>query len=236
MTMAADIRAHIFRAQEGQLFSSRDFLKYGSRTSVDQTLYRLVRLGVIVRIAQGVYMRETADSWRPSIEELARFKAKILGKELISTSNSAFGSSDDRAESTFICSGISDSSFKYGKHKIKLKAKHRSKSDPIDDDSQTPGSVGESSLGAMPCGALPANKRTLPNLDILFNDPGCHSKSSFEYLEFKSENPKQINKRSQLPNWLSSGYQWLKQIVRPKTNSISVTLPDRADEALSLID
>ncbi|MBX9723981.1 MAG: type IV toxin-antitoxin system AbiEi family antitoxin domain-containing protein [Candidatus Obscuribacterales bacterium] len=124
MVMAADIRHHIFSLPEGRMFSSRDFLICATRATVDQTLHRLMERGVIVRVARGVYMRETANGWRPSVDELARFKAKTFSKEIYLVA-SADNDKNTTAETeqfktTFYCSGGS-SSFMYGDNRIYLK-------------------------------------------------------------------------------------------------------------------
>ncbi len=125
MVMAARIRRHIFLLTEGEMFSSQELLVHANRPTVDQTLHRLVRTGIIVRITRGIYMRETADSWRPSVEEVARMKAKIFAKEIV------FGSNDtatllglpvnDSSNTTFICSSGRSSSFIYGDKRVQLK-------------------------------------------------------------------------------------------------------------------
>ncbi len=124
MVMAADIRHHIFSLPEGLMFSSRDLLLYATRATVDQTLHRLMEKGVIVRVARGVYMRETENGWRPTIDELARFKAKAFSKEIYIAAaadhDKSTSSDGDQVKTTFYCSGGS-SSFMYGDNRIYLK-------------------------------------------------------------------------------------------------------------------
>lgn len=80
MSLALLIRRHIFRLPEGKLFTSRDLLGYAPRSTVDRTMYILVKKGIVVRVARGVFMRETADGWRPSIEEVVKVKAEAFGR------------------------------------------------------------------------------------------------------------------------------------------------------------
>jgi hypothetical protein len=51
------VRRHINQLSAHELFTTGDFLNYGSRCSVDQILSRLVREGVIFRISPGVFAR-----------------------------------------------------------------------------------------------------------------------------------------------------------------------------------
>jgi hypothetical protein len=125
MYMSARIRQHIFSLEEGVLFTSRDLLRYGTRCTVDQTLFRLLKRGVIVRIARGVFMRETDTGWRPGAQEVATVKARAFGKQIYlerQTGGAHDGSSNGLfSDRTFRCSGRS-SSFVYGEQRIYLRA------------------------------------------------------------------------------------------------------------------
>ena len=55
MSISTKIRSSISDMPKGAVFSSTDFLSVGSRASIDQTLYRMVNAGEIVRIARGLY-------------------------------------------------------------------------------------------------------------------------------------------------------------------------------------
>src|SRR3970040_2969818 len=57
MTISATIRSRIGRFRRGEPFTSRELLALGSRASVDQTLSRLVRQGVISRVSRGIYVK-----------------------------------------------------------------------------------------------------------------------------------------------------------------------------------
>ncbi|MBX9687782.1 MAG: type IV toxin-antitoxin system AbiEi family antitoxin domain-containing protein [Candidatus Obscuribacterales bacterium] len=80
MSVAARIRKFLVRTEKGQLFTTRQFLGYGSRGAVDQTLYSLVKHGVIMRIARGVFM--LAGSGLPSAFEVAKVKAAAFYKQV----------------------------------------------------------------------------------------------------------------------------------------------------------
>lgn len=49
------IRQAIADQPQGAVFSSADFLSAGTRSAVDQTLFRLMKEGVIARVARGLY-------------------------------------------------------------------------------------------------------------------------------------------------------------------------------------
>jgi hypothetical protein len=70
--------------KEGQIFTTRDCLIYGKRSNVDNTLFRLVRLGVIKRLTRGVFTRRTSNIAYPSTFEMATIKAQAFGKKLLS--------------------------------------------------------------------------------------------------------------------------------------------------------
>lgn len=116
MTMSMRIRNAIFSMPEGRLFTSNALLSCGSRTAVDQNLHRLAKQGIIIRVARGVFMRETADRRRPSAQEVAIAKASAFGKQIaVSQANGK-----DSNSTTFLCSGGS-SSFQFGNMRIRFK-------------------------------------------------------------------------------------------------------------------
>lgn len=82
MTASAFVRRYVFQLKVGQTFSTRDVLHLGSRTSVDQALRVLVKQGMIVRLARGVYRRGDDTLPPPSPLEVATIKATSYGKEL----------------------------------------------------------------------------------------------------------------------------------------------------------
>jgi len=65
---ARTIRQRLEEAPAGAPFTSAELLEFGTRASVDQTLSRLVRAGVIDRIARGVFVKP----------EVSRFVGKVM--------------------------------------------------------------------------------------------------------------------------------------------------------------
>jgi len=82
MWTAASIRRHITRLADDQIFSTREFLTYGLRGAVDQALYRLVKSKYIVRLARGVFIKNSKTLQLPSIKDIAIAKARAFGKRL----------------------------------------------------------------------------------------------------------------------------------------------------------
>jgi hypothetical protein len=76
-----DIRAHIDALPHDQVLTTREFLEYGFRNTVDKTLSRLVKDEVLVRIARGVFIKATSPI--PPPLKVALVKAKAFGKELV---------------------------------------------------------------------------------------------------------------------------------------------------------
>lgn len=69
---AAQIRKRIEAMPEGEPFTPAAFLECGTRASVDQTLSRLVKAGVIERVTRGVFVRP----------EVSRFVGKVMPEPL----------------------------------------------------------------------------------------------------------------------------------------------------------
>jgi hypothetical protein len=74
------IRRHIFSQPQGKILLTRDFLRYGLRGTVDVSLHRLVRSQMLMRVADGVFVRE--GSKIPTVEEIANAKAERFGKKV----------------------------------------------------------------------------------------------------------------------------------------------------------
>lgn len=80
MWTTARIRRHIQRLDNAP-FSSRLFLNYGSRSAVDQAIWRLVKRGEIMRVARGLFIKPGAP--HPSSFEIARAKAEAFGRIIL---------------------------------------------------------------------------------------------------------------------------------------------------------
>ena len=83
---AGSIRARIARMATGAPFISTDFQDCGTRASVDQTLSRLVKFGMIARVARGVFVRPEISRFvgpvPPEPIKVAEALAKINGAQV----------------------------------------------------------------------------------------------------------------------------------------------------------
>lgn len=80
------IRQYIFTLPPRRMFTTRDVLHCGKRSAVDQCLHMLIKNGMIIRLARGVFMRPVADSDLPSRAQIAVVKARAFGRRIINQS------------------------------------------------------------------------------------------------------------------------------------------------------
>ena len=81
MSCIGAIREHISLLPDDAIFATRDLVKYGLRTTVDQSISQLILSGVIVRLARGIFIKSVAQL--PSVLDIAAYKARSFGKELV---------------------------------------------------------------------------------------------------------------------------------------------------------
>src|SRR5579883_3317954 len=67
------------------LFTTRDVIHCGIRSSVDSAISRLVRMQLIERHARGVFMRTRGKTKEPSIFEIASIKARSFFRQIYTT-------------------------------------------------------------------------------------------------------------------------------------------------------
>jgi len=75
------IRKHILGLPLNEICFTRDFLAYGQRTTIDTSLWRLVGRGMLLRVADGIFVRE--GSKIPTLEEIVKAKAAKFGKQIV---------------------------------------------------------------------------------------------------------------------------------------------------------
>lgn len=78
----SDILEHINRLNPGDIFSTREMLKYAPRNSVDKTLHYLNKEGVITRVGWGLYTPGDG-TILPSAEDVVKAKAHAFDRILI---------------------------------------------------------------------------------------------------------------------------------------------------------
>lgn len=121
----ARIRRDIGSRGQDEIFTTRQMLRHGPRGAVDFALYKMVKDGVIKRLARGVFVKAACQLVFEPIE-IAKVKAEAFGKRIISQSYRRILQGQpfvDQAESetTFVVEG-SSSSFWFGKHRIVFKS------------------------------------------------------------------------------------------------------------------
>ncbi|MCY4186643.1 MAG: DUF6088 family protein [Rhodobacteraceae bacterium] len=86
MSTAKTIRHRVMLIPRGKPFTTRRFLKLGSRAAVDKTLSRLAKEGVIQRIVHGMYVRPRKSRFignvMPSTERIVEVLAKEHGETI----------------------------------------------------------------------------------------------------------------------------------------------------------
>ncbi len=77
------IRLHLYRIPSNKPFSTRDFLSYGLRNSIDQALNRMVKNQQLIRLTRGIFIKWATKPNLPSAFDVATTKARAFGKELL---------------------------------------------------------------------------------------------------------------------------------------------------------
>ena len=97
----------------GVLFSTRECLNFGLRNAVDKALSRLVKIGYIVRVARGVFVRPDSEPVTYTVSDIAAVKAAVYNKSFATHGADLahqFGLADvANAEATFYVGGSSSS-------------------------------------------------------------------------------------------------------------------------------
>jgi Family of unknown function (DUF6088) len=124
MCTSTFIKRHILELPKGMIFSTREMLNYGQRSAVDQCLYRLVKMGRIIRLAWGLFMKDDPDVAIPSSRTVAKEKARAFGRQIVTHAVDAAQllklNALGNRKITYAVQGHS-SSFKYGKTTIHFK-------------------------------------------------------------------------------------------------------------------
>ncbi len=81
MQVTSVIKNKIHQIELGEPFTNVRFLKLGSRAAVDQSLSRLVKQGVIQRVARGVYVRPKQNRFIGSVTPAVSDVIEAIAKE-----------------------------------------------------------------------------------------------------------------------------------------------------------
>lgn len=125
MSAIAKVRVFIAKLDQDSIFTTRDLLAFGTRSSVDNAVYDLVKLQEIVRIVPGVFCLPGSQR-KPTLKELAIIKAKSFGHRLIKhasyiASELGLEQSEVPDDEVWFATSGSTSEFKFGDITIKFK-------------------------------------------------------------------------------------------------------------------
>jgi ribosomal protein S19E (S16A) len=128
MSIQEKIAAQIHALPEGELLLPSDFSDLGSSEAVRLALFRLEKAGIIVRVAQGIYVRPKISKWigpiSPSAEEVAEAIAKRDRIRTVPTGSyalNAVGLSTQIPMNIVLLTDGSPREIKVGKRTIKFK-------------------------------------------------------------------------------------------------------------------
>jgi len=82
------IRARVNKRGRGRVYTSKDFLDFGSRGSIDMALSKLVSDGQLKRIGRGLYHDPRFNKWLglelgPEVDEIAQALARQTGSRVV---------------------------------------------------------------------------------------------------------------------------------------------------------
>jgi hypothetical protein len=123
MHTQGSIRRHLLNMPEQVIFTTREFLIYGTRSAVDQALYRMVNDGYLCRLARGVFVRPQHNH-NISPWDVAKAKAEAYGKRLAFWAGhlvEELGLRPAHSSRTIYATDGCSSSFRFGKHIIELR-------------------------------------------------------------------------------------------------------------------
>ncbi|MBK9145514.1 MAG: hypothetical protein IPM23_23830 [Candidatus Melainabacteria bacterium] len=125
MSTVAKVRAFIANLDQDAIFTTRDILTFGTRSSVDNAIYDLVKLKKIIRIVPGVFSLPGSQR-KPSLKELAIIKAESFGRRIIKhasaiASELGIAPSAIPDDEVWFATNGSTSAFKFGDITIKFK-------------------------------------------------------------------------------------------------------------------
>jgi Family of unknown function (DUF6088) len=124
MCTSTFIKRHILELPKGMIFSTREMLNYGKRSAVDQCLYRLVKMGRIIRLTWGMFMKDDSSRELPSPLTVAMEKARAFGRRISQDAVDAAKIlalvNEGNKNITYATDGHS-TSFKYGQSIIHLR-------------------------------------------------------------------------------------------------------------------
>ncbi|MBI4534136.1 MAG: type IV toxin-antitoxin system AbiEi family antitoxin domain-containing protein [Candidatus Melainabacteria bacterium] len=124
MYTSSFIKRHICRLPLDKIFSTRELLIYGSRSAVDQTMSKLVRKGIIIRLARGLFVKEGTNIEKITVYDVAKAKAESFAKQIVAWGGHLahkLGLVSQECDKHIYCVSGSSSSFKFGDVIVRLR-------------------------------------------------------------------------------------------------------------------
>lgn len=102
MASCTSIIRRIFSSRPaGTLICSRELVRHCKRKTMDQAIYKMVKRDEIRRIARGVFVRSDSPRYQYSDEEIAKAKARALGKQISNHGSEHIEKSNEGSPTTF---------------------------------------------------------------------------------------------------------------------------------------
>jgi len=160
------IKRYINLLPEGQIFTTRDVLQFGTRAAVDKAIQRLIFNHFICRLARGVFVKNRSRRKIYSDLEIAHAKAAAFGRRILLAPIAVVDPDckkfvEPECDQTFYIDGHS-SSFKIGYKTITLKHSAPRKL------RMTATKAGEVARALWNLGPRVANKNMLNQANLLF--------------------------------------------------------------------
>lgn len=125
MSATYKIRVFTTRLAPNETFHTSQLLSFGTRWAVDQALCRMVKNGVLRRLARGLFVVNTATAELITAIEVAQHKARAFGNQIIEHATDAAYRlgilPEGNRATTFASSGSSSSFLFHGKTRIFFK-------------------------------------------------------------------------------------------------------------------
>ena len=83
MKTAARIQRFILDIKQNEMFTTRQLLSFGPRNQIDQTTHKLVKQGVLIRVAYGVFLLAGSDLSLLTAEKVANVKGPAFNREIV---------------------------------------------------------------------------------------------------------------------------------------------------------
>lgn len=77
----------LFGLPKGHIFTTRDLLPFARRTTIDSALSRMVRGGLLERLARGVFRFYDSNNKKVTVKQIAAIKRRAFGRKIATVAN-----------------------------------------------------------------------------------------------------------------------------------------------------